>query len=278
MRPVAEQQEPVTGSWMTVAGRLQRLQNRALFGARLRKIAADDGEVRSIAQRRVARPGLEQRREALDAVQPPDRQDEREAVARARQAGDGGCELGGDGVSAGPDGGGRVERPDRNAFRHGAHEPVTVCEAEELGQLLACAGAREQGEAGRAIPQPLYEAGTEQQMLAQVGVHEAVAIKLACQVPAADERVRIGCKREEHGQVEPLTDSRGGEARHVGEAQVDRVDRSEPAERELDAPLELAPMRPRVTARQRFVAAERHALDAGAGRHPSHHGPRHARA
>ena len=245
----------------------QLIEDDPLLGRRVLEVAPDDDEIERATQLRRARPRLEQRGEALDPVQPPDRQDQRQTSPRLskglhprRQIGDRG------GVRSRERR--RVDGRHRDALGDGADRRVADVggEADEILQDFPPAGARQQCEPAGPVAHTLHQPGAEQQVLALVGADEAFAVERPARLALLDERVRIGREREVHGQAET---AQTRSAASVATSAKRRWTASGARRRSthLQAALELAAMGPHVAGGEVAIAAEREPLDSRAVRH-----------
>ena len=247
MRAVADQQQSAGGVGVPARGQRQFTQDELLLARRMLVVAPDDDQVVGLAQLGVPRPGVDQRREALDVVQAPDREDQRAPVTDGREQPDPVDQILHGGRAAGA-----VDRGDRDAFGHRSHPLARGVrgQPDQCLQLRPPARTRQQREAMGAVAHVLDQPGAEDQVLGRVGLHEGRAVELAARLAAVDHAMRVGRQGEVHGQAEPPADALGGQRRDVGEAQVHRVDRREPSERRLQGVLELASVRPQIGRRE----------------------------
>ena len=83
MGPVAQEDESLAGAGQARADRVDLREHRPLLGRRVVEVAADDHEVEALEQLRVARPGLDELRDALDTVESRHREEQRKPSRRS---------------------------------------------------------------------------------------------------------------------------------------------------------------------------------------------------
>ena len=198
----------------------------AFLGCRVLEIAADDREIEALEQAGIARPGLDERRDALHPVEPGDREEQREPAPLSGQRGDRRGE-GADRRPAGHDGlpcGGVDGDPSGIVQRRSGSDCVEG-RPEQLPKLALEAWSRKHGERGGLAHHPIDEPRAENVLLLQICRGEGRAVEPPGGLGIAEHRVRVRREREDDGHAEPAEDAGRDEGADVGEPEMGDVER-----------------------------------------------------
>ena len=153
MGAVPEQQQPLPRPRVASPDLAHGADHASFLGRGMLEVPADDGEVEGGEELWVARPRLEQAVEALDAMEPPHRDDQRKAGPRTRQVADCGPEVAPGGRLPRP-ARRSIERPQRHAFCDRADPACAAAAAIDAEQLVQVRLALLPGEGDETVCLP----------------------------------------------------------------------------------------------------------------------------
>jgi len=163
-----------------------------LLGCRVLEIASDDCEVEALEQTGIARPGLDERRDALHPVEPGDREEQRKPAPLSGQRGDrrgegaGRRPAGVDGVPCGGvDGDPLGDRAEAIGVDCGEGRP------EQLPKLALEARSGKHGERGGLAHHPIEEPRAEDVLVLEIGRGKRGAVEVPGRLGVAEHRVAV---------------------------------------------------------------------------------------